>query len=43
VLAGQFGGGTPDCRTRAQGDLNCDGTVNAADFTILASNFGCGG
>jgi endonuclease/exonuclease/phosphatase family metal-dependent hydrolase len=43
VLAGQFGGGDPDCRTRAQGDLNCDGIVNAADFTILAGNFGCGG
>jgi hypothetical protein len=24
------------------GDLNGDGLVNAADFTILAGDFGCG-
>jgi len=41
ILAGMFGGGIPNCKTHAQGDLNCDGVVNAADFNILAGNFGC--
>jgi len=41
ILAGNFGGGIPNCKLHSQGDLNCDGVVNALDFNILAGNFGC--